>query len=91
MRDWDSDIPDESIGTHGELLLYWLRPQSRGQGHWPQVDSFAKQWAIEKRRGMLIGRCRKPSRRMAELFTRSGYESAGEKPSGATLHIWRPD
>ena len=89
MRDWDSDILYKSSETYGELLLYWLRPQCRGQGYWPQVDSFAKRWAAEQRRGALVGRCRKPSRRMAELFTRSGYALAVEKPSGATLHIWR--
>lgn len=89
---WLRDYKDDDLAptTFGEILLFWLHPDWRRKRIWPEVDVFAKRWAIAARKKMLVGRCLKPSRRMAELFSRSGYTSTGPKPSGLTAHTWEP-
>lgn len=87
LRNYNDD--HLSFETIGEIYLLWIRPEFRGKGYWPQLDNFCRAWAVGARRTMLVGRCLRPSRRMAELFQRSGYEHLVTKPSGMSVHAWR--
>ena len=73
----------------GELIYLWIQPEFRGQKIWPWVAEFAKKWAVNANKSHLMGRCRKPSRRMANLFEQSGFATDGITPSGMSVHIWR--
>ncbi|MBB5369792.1 MULTISPECIES: hypothetical protein [unclassified Janthinobacterium] len=89
---WLRDHNDRNIApeSFGELIFLWFRPELRGFKCWPHVDRFAKSWVQEKKKTCLVGRCLRPSRRMAELFERSGYQLEGMSPKGMSVHIWRP-
>jgi hypothetical protein len=89
---WLRDHNDGNLApiTFGELIFLWVQPELRGLACWPHVDRFAKNWVQEKKKTCLVGRCLKPSRRMAELFERSGYELEGMSRKGMSVHIWKP-
>lgn len=87
---WLRDYNDRHLApqTFGEIFLLWLRPDFRGRRYWPQVDNFSRKWAVDAKKTMLVGRCLRPSRRMAALFQRSGYKCLGTKPSGMSVRAW---
>lgn len=88
---WLRNYADESISdiTFGEIILVWIDPKHRGKGHWIKIDEFSKEWVRAARKTLLAGRCLKPSRRMAELFSKSGYDLDGPSPTGTTFHFWQ--
>ena len=90
---WLRNFDDAHLApiTFAEFLLFWVHPDYRGRGLWPTVDAFVRQWTTEANKTLLMGRCLKPSRRMAELFNRSGYKLEGTSPSGMTVHSWKPN
>jgi hypothetical protein len=89
---WLRDHNDRHLAaeTFGELIFVWFLPELRGFRCWPHVDEFAKRWVENKKKTYLVGRCLKPSRRMAELFERSSYQLKGVSPTGMSVHLWRP-
>lgn len=89
---WLRDYNDHLLApeTFGELIFLWVRPELRRYGCWPYADKFSKNWAQEKKKTFLVGRCLSPSRRMAELFGRSHYKLRGISPKGMTVHLWTP-
>ncbi|MBA5686333.1 GNAT family N-acetyltransferase [Rugamonas apoptosis] len=88
LRDYN-DFQLLESAWFGELIFLWIQPEFRGLGVWPLVSEFAKKWAVDAKKSHLMGRCRKPSRRMAELFERSGFTTDGVTPSGMSVHTWR--
>lgn len=83
----DSHLADERFG---ELIFLWICPELRGLSCWPHVDAFSKRWASTTEKTHFTGRCLKPSRRMAELFERSGFKREVTTASGMSIHVWIP-
>jgi len=87
---WLRDHNDQLLApeTFGELIFLWIRPEFRGYACWPHVDKFSKNWVQERKKTFLVGRCLSSSRRMAELFGRSGYLLKGKTSKGMSVHLW---
>lgn len=73
----------------GELIFLWISPEFRTQKTWPQIAPLVKSWASKAKKTHLMGRCLKPSRRMAALFEQSGFIEVAVTRSGMSVHEWR--
>lgn len=88
---WLRDHNDRHLAPErfGELIFLWVRPDKRGLKCWPHVAEFSKIWAANADKTHLVGRCLKPSRRMAHLFGHAGFECDGVSASGMSVHVWK--